>query len=164
MSASAACFGVVNEVCPGCDVAAAAWFDCGAAGARAVKAQDRATTWAEWPLPIPIVEKEGKWYFDTKAGLKEILFRRIGTNELDAITICRGYVEAQIDYAEEIHDNSGVNQYAQRIISTPGNMMGWPGKTRMVLGEVRLERPWRRPLLKATGKRANPSTATISRY
>jgi hypothetical protein len=74
----------------------------------------------EWPLPIPIVQKEGKWYFDTKAGLKEILFRRIGTNELDAITICRGYVEAQIDYAEEIHDNSGVNQYAQRIISMPG--------------------------------------------
>jgi hypothetical protein len=49
----------------------------------------------EWPLPIPIVKKEGKWYFNTKAGLKEILYRRIGTNELDAITICRGYVEAQ---------------------------------------------------------------------
>jgi hypothetical protein len=78
----------------------------------------------EWPLPIPIVQKEGKWYFDTKAGLKEILFRRIGTNELDAITICRGYVEAQIDYAEEIHDNSGVNQYAQRIISMPGKHDG----------------------------------------
>jgi hypothetical protein len=84
----------------------------------------------EWPLPIPIVKKEGKWYFDTKAGLKEILFRRIGTNELDAITICRGYVEAQMDYAEEIHDNSGVNQYAQRIISTPGKRDGlaWQNK------------------------------------
>jgi hypothetical protein len=78
----------------------------------------------EWPLPIPIVKKEGKWYFDTKAGLKEILFRRIGTNELDAITICRGYVEAQMDYAEEIHDNSGVNQYALRVISTPGKRDG----------------------------------------
>ncbi|HEY6376936.1 MAG TPA: DUF2950 family protein, partial [Edaphobacter sp.] len=74
----------------------------------------------EWPLPIPIVKKEGKWYFNTTAGLKEILYRRIGTNELDAITICRGYVEAQKDYAEQIHDDSGVNQYAQRIISTPG--------------------------------------------
>jgi hypothetical protein len=78
----------------------------------------------EWPLPIPIVKKEGKWYFDTKAGLKEILFRRIGTNELDAITICRGFVEAQMDYAEEIHGDSGVNQYAQRIISTPGKQDG----------------------------------------
>jgi hypothetical protein len=78
----------------------------------------------EWPLPIPIVKKGGKWYFDTKAGLKEILFRRIGTNELDAITICRGFVEAQKDYAEEIHDDSGVNQYAQRIISTPGKQDG----------------------------------------
>ena len=78
----------------------------------------------EWPLPIPLVKKEGKWYFDTKAGLKEILFRRIGTNELDAITICRGFVEAQMDYAEEIHGDSGVNQYAQRIISTPGKQDG----------------------------------------
>jgi hypothetical protein len=84
----------------------------------------------EWPLPIPIVKKEGKWYFDTKAGLKEILFRRIGTNELDAITICRGYVEAQMDYAEEIHDNSGVNQYAQRIISTPGKRDGLAWQTK----------------------------------
>ncbi len=78
----------------------------------------------EWPLPIPIVKKEGKWYFNTKAGLKEILYRRIGTNELDAITICRGFVEAQKDYAEQIHDDSGVNQYAQRIISTPGKQDG----------------------------------------
>jgi hypothetical protein len=78
----------------------------------------------EWPLPIPIVKKAGRWSFDTKAGLKEILFRRIGTNELDAITICRGFVEAQKDYAEQIHDNSGVNQYAQRIISTPGKQDG----------------------------------------
>jgi hypothetical protein len=78
----------------------------------------------EWPLPIPIVKREGKWYFSTKVGLKEILFRRIGTNELDAITICRGFVEAQKDYAEQIHDNSGVNQYAQRIISTPGKQDG----------------------------------------
>ena len=78
----------------------------------------------EWPLPIPIVKKEAKWYFNTKAGLREILYRRIGTNELDAITICRGYVEAQKDYAEQIHDDSGVNQYAQRIISTPGKQDG----------------------------------------
>jgi DUF2950 family protein len=78
----------------------------------------------DWPLPIPIVLRNGKWYFNTKAGHDEILRRRIGSNELDAITICRGYVEAQEDYAETIHDNSGVNQYAQKIISTPGKQDG----------------------------------------
>ena len=48
----------------------------------------------EWPFPIPIVKRNGKWYFDTAAGHHEILARRIGSNELDAITICRGYAEA----------------------------------------------------------------------
>ena len=78
----------------------------------------------EWPLPIPIVKRQGKWYFDTKAGRQEILFRRIGTNELDAIEICRGYVDAQEEYAREKHGDSTVNQYAQRVISTPGKQDG----------------------------------------
>jgi hypothetical protein len=78
----------------------------------------------DWPLPIPLVQKKGKWYFDTKAGREETLFRRIGENELDAIAICRGFVEAQNEYARTIHDNSGVNQYAQKIISTPGKQDG----------------------------------------
>jgi hypothetical protein len=78
----------------------------------------------EWPLPIPLVKKAGKWSFDTKAGREEILFRRIGSNELDAIEICRGYVDAQEAYALEKHDNAEVNQYAQRIISTPGKHDG----------------------------------------
>jgi hypothetical protein len=77
-----------------------------------------------YPLPIPIVKKDGKWSFDTKAGLDEILNRRIGANELDAITICRGYVEAQHEYAADKHDGAIVNQYAQRIISTPGKQDG----------------------------------------
>ena len=77
-----------------------------------------------WPLPIPLRKTAGQWYFDTKAGRQEILFRRIGTNELDAIQICRGYVEAQQEYAQEKHDGSEVNQYAQRIISTPGKRDG----------------------------------------
>ena len=76
----------------------------------------------EWPLPVPIVKKNGKWYFDAKVGEQEILFRRIGTNELDAITVCRGYVAAQREYALEPHD--GINQYAQKIISTPGKKDG----------------------------------------
>ena len=78
----------------------------------------------EWPVPVPIVKRKGKWYFDTKAGREEILLRRIGTNELDAIEICRGYVDAQDEYASEKHDDSTVNQYAQRVISTPGKHDG----------------------------------------
>jgi len=78
----------------------------------------------EWPLPIPIVKRNGRWLFDSNAGRKEVLFRRIGANELDAIQICRGYVEAQEEYALEKHDGSDVNQYAQRIISTPGKHDG----------------------------------------
>jgi hypothetical protein len=76
----------------------------------------------EWPYPVPIVKRGGKWYFDVLSGKREILDRRIGANELDAITICRGYVDVQKQYAMEPHD--GVNQYAQRIISTPGKHDG----------------------------------------
>ena len=78
----------------------------------------------DFPLPIPIVKQKGKWFFDTKVGREEILNRRIGANELNAIQICRGFVEAQHEYAEEKHDDSKVNQYAQRIISTPGKHDG----------------------------------------
>jgi hypothetical protein len=78
----------------------------------------------DWPLPIPIVKRKGKWYFDSKAGRDEILLRRIGANELDAIEVCRGFVEAEEEYALQKHDDSGVNQYAQRIISTPGKHDG----------------------------------------
>ena len=78
----------------------------------------------DWPLPIPIVKVGKSWYFDTKAGREELLLRRVGGNELDAIQICRGYVEAQHEYALLKHDNSGVNQYAQRIISTAGMQDG----------------------------------------
>src|SRR5215471_5978372 len=73
----------------------------------------------DWPFPVPIVKKNGKWFFDAQAGRQELVFRRIGANELDAIEICRGYVEAQHDYALKPQDGYDVNQYAQRIISTP---------------------------------------------
>jgi hypothetical protein len=78
----------------------------------------------DWPFPIPIVKKGSEWYFDTKSGLQEILARRIGADELDAITVCRGYVEAQLEYASEVHTDSGLKQYAQKIISTPGKQDG----------------------------------------
>ena len=77
-----------------------------------------------WPFPVPMIKKQGKWYFDTKAGHDEILYRRIGANELDAIQICRGYVEAQKEYALTARGNPPVHQYAQRIISTPGKQDG----------------------------------------
>ena len=77
-----------------------------------------------WPFPVPIVKQGGKWRFNAKEGHDEILYRRIGANELDAIQVCRGYVEAQHEYASEIHDDSGVNQYAQKIFSTPGKHDG----------------------------------------
>ena len=75
-------------------------------------------------LPIPLVKNKGKWTFDTKTGREEILNRRIGANELDALAVCRGFVEAQHEYAAEKHDDAKVNQYAQRIISTEGKKDG----------------------------------------
>ena len=77
-----------------------------------------------WPSPIPIVRKDGKWSFDAKAGRTELLHRRVGRNELDAIELSRAFVEAQREYAFQKRDGSGVNQYAQRIISTPGKQDG----------------------------------------
>jgi len=78
----------------------------------------------EDPLPIPLVKNKGKWTFDTKTGREEVLNRRIGAHELDAIAICRGFVEAQHEYAAEKRDDAKVNQYAQRIISTEGKKDG----------------------------------------
>jgi hypothetical protein len=77
-----------------------------------------------FPVPIPIVKQKGKWFFDTKVGREEILNRRVGENELNAIEICRGFDEAQHEYAQERHDDSKVNQYAQRIISSLGKHDG----------------------------------------
>ena len=77
----------------------------------------------DWPFPVPLTKVGKSWYFDTNAGRQELLVRRIGRNELDAIQICKGYVEAQHEYALSKREN-GVNQYAQRIISTPGQQDG----------------------------------------
>ena len=95
----------------------------------------------DWPAPIPIVQQGGKWWFDAAAGHDEILRRRIGDNELDAIQVCRGYVEAQRAYGAVPHDGAALNQYAQRMISTPGKHDGlaWQdpdGTWRGPVGEV----------------------------
>lgn len=78
----------------------------------------------DWPFPVPIVKRGGQWSFDAPAGRLEMLNRRVGSNELDAIQICRGYVEAQYAYAYEKRQGYDVNQYAQHIISTPGTQDG----------------------------------------
>jgi len=78
----------------------------------------------DWPFPVPIVKAGHGWFFDTKSGRQEIMLRRIGQNELDAIEICRGYVEAQHSYALKKREGYEVNQYAQRIISTEGKQDG----------------------------------------
>jgi len=78
----------------------------------------------EWPFPVPLVKKAGKWSFDAKGGRQELLYRRIGANELDAIQLCHGYVEAQHAYALQTREGYEVNQYAQRIISTQGKHDG----------------------------------------
>jgi hypothetical protein len=78
----------------------------------------------DWPFPVPMVLKGGKWFFDSEAGREELLYRRIGANELDAIDICHGYVEAQNEYALQQRAINDVSQYAQRIVSTPGKQDG----------------------------------------
>jgi hypothetical protein len=84
----------------------------------------------DWPLPIPIVKRGDRWMFDAKAGEQEILSRRIGANELDAIEVCRAYVDAQTDYATKDRNNDGFIEYAQKFVSSPGKRDGlyWPSE------------------------------------
>jgi hypothetical protein len=81
-----------------------------------------------WPFPFPVVNAEGKWAFDTGAGLEEVVNRRVGENELQAIATARAYVDAQEEYRETDWDGDGVLEYARKLISTPGNYDGlyWP--------------------------------------
>jgi hypothetical protein len=83
-----------------------------------------------WPMPIPILKNSnGQWYFDTEAGMKEILYRRVGTNENDAIETLHTLVAAQRQYASEIHDGSKAKRYALKFVSTAGKQDGLYWKT-----------------------------------
>jgi hypothetical protein len=98
----------------------------------------------DWPFPIPIVKKDDRWSFDTAAGLDEILRRRVGRNELSALQVCLGYVQAQNEYASLDPAGLGPHAYAQRILSTPGKKDGlyWPsaaGEQASPLGEFAAE-------------------------
>ena len=94
-----------------------------------------------WPLPIPIVQRGGKWVFDVKAGKEEILNRRIGENELSAIEVCKAIGDAQQEYALRDPDGDGVHAYARKFPSDPGKRNGlfWPtadGEEPSPLGEM----------------------------
>lgn len=78
----------------------------------------------DWPFALPIVKHGNLWSFDAAAGRDELFNRRIGDNELDAIEICRGYVEAQFDYAYRKRSGYEPSQYAQRVIASPGKQDG----------------------------------------
>jgi Protein of unknown function (DUF2950) len=78
----------------------------------------------EWPFPIPLVKEGQSWRFDTASGAQEILYRRIGRNELTTIRVCQAYVDAQQEYAAKAHDGKPAGVYAQRIASTPGKHDG----------------------------------------
>ena len=78
----------------------------------------------DWPFPIPLVKNGDSWQFDAKQGRQEILSRRIGRNELSALSAIRGYMEAQFDYASSDRDGHGVLKYAQKLQSEPGKHDG----------------------------------------
>src|SRR5208282_2852415 len=83
-----------------------------------------------WPMPIPLVKNSnGAWYFDTEAGKQEILYRRIGRNENDAIEVLYTLVDAQRDYGSENHDGDKTKHYAMKFISTEGKHDGLYWKT-----------------------------------
>jgi hypothetical protein len=99
----------------------------------------------EWPFPVPLVKTGDRWFFDAKAGERELLYRRIGANEFDAIDLCEGFVEAQKEYAMKKRQGYDVNQYAQRVVSTPGTQDGlawqnadgsWEGPVGKKIAEV----------------------------
>lgn len=81
-----------------------------------------------WPFPIPLVKSGDGWVFDTEAGKKELLYRRIGFNELYTIDVLADLADAQEEYASEIRDDASVKQFAQKIQSAPGKHDGlyWP--------------------------------------
>ncbi len=83
---------------------------------------------AAWPFPIPLVQENGRWRFDTDAGYEELLDRIVGAHELAAIELLRAYVDAQAEYATADRDGDQVLEYAQHILSPSGTKEGlyWP--------------------------------------
>jgi hypothetical protein len=78
----------------------------------------------DFPFPYPLVKKAGRWQFDAKQGNEQVLDRRIGRNELAAIKVCLAYVDAQREYVTKDRDGNGLLEYAQKLLSTPGQRDG----------------------------------------
>ena len=118
----------------------------------------------DWPMPIPIVSDGKRWRLDAEAGREEVFIRRIGMNELEAIAVCRTFVEAQHEYASEKRDGSRVNQYAQKVVATPGRQDGlaWQNADGTWSGPMaERDRPRRRA--RAITTSGSPTAATTSR-
>ena len=98
----------------------------------------------DWPFPVPMVRANGKWSFDASEAPVEIQARRIGANELDAIEVCHGYVEAQLKYASEDRDNDGMLEYAPHLMSTSGRHDGlyWEGASEPLVPEGFARAAW----------------------
>jgi hypothetical protein len=77
-----------------------------------------------WPFPIPLVKKGNAWYFDTAAGKQEVLYRRIGRNELDTMDVLNALVDGQKEYSSQAHDGDTTKHYALKIVSDPGKHNG----------------------------------------
>ena len=77
-----------------------------------------------WPLPIPLVRKSGRWYWDGAAGARELVVRRIGANELRTIDVMHGFVAAENDYAASAHDGTPGGVYTRKLVSSPGKHDG----------------------------------------
>jgi DUF2950 family protein len=98
----------------------------------------------DWPFPVPMVRVNSKWTFDASETPVEMQARRIGANELDAIEICHGYVEAQVKYASEDRDKDGILEYAPRLMSTSGRHNGlyWEGASDHLIPEGFARAAW----------------------
>jgi hypothetical protein len=82
----------------------------------------------QWPMPIPLIKTDDRWYFDTASGKEEIINRHVGRDEIEAIKVCRVYVKAQRRYARENPEGGSETTYAQHLKSKPGQKDGlyWP--------------------------------------
>jgi hypothetical protein len=117
----------------------------------------------EWPFPVPLVRNAQGWTFDAKAGERELVYRRIGSNELDAIEVCHGYVEAQYAYAFHPREGYNVNQHAQLLSAARESRTVWLGKTRTELGKDRSAKRSRKQSNKVTPALRSLTTGTSSK-
>jgi hypothetical protein len=110
----------------------------------------------KWPFPVPLKLKNGQWSFDSAQGKIEVLARRVGRNEINAIDVCRGYVEAQMEYAARDRDADGILEYAQTILSSPGKKDGlyWEGESETLVPKSFADAA--AVMLAAKGKKAEP--------